>query len=405
MALVALAMLTGACADSAPDGPLAASPGVARSELDPAAPVAELAVGFNQAGFDLWRTQPVEGNLVFSPVSIGHALLMARGAADQTTGAAIDAALMLPAGRGAHEAWNWVDQRLAANAAQQEELTLRVADRIWPRIGLTPDQEWVDLLIAEHGVSVEPLDFTGDTAGSRDAINAWVAERTNELIPELLPADFIDPATELVLTDAIYFEARWQRVFGKYGQEVGEFTRRDGSTVTVEYLVDLEMGQFPHGRGDGFDFLSLPYVGERFSMLLIVPDSGRFDQVRAGLDQTSLDVIDESGITGPLELHMPEWMTNTTIDLMSWLREIGAAPGSYPGIHPGAFLDAAVHGADIAVDDYGTVAAAATAFGFPESGPPEPEMVIHANRPFLYLIRDHEAGIVLFAGQVTDPTS
>ena len=398
------ALIAAGCGDASPAEPLAASVDLERSAPNQEAPISQLVGGFNQAGFDLWRQQPVEGNLVFSPMSIGHALLMARGAADETTGAAIDSALMLPEGRGAHEAWNWIDQRLAANAGRQEELTLKIADRIWPRSGLTPDQEWVDLLTAEHGVTVQPLDFAGDSSGSRDTINDWVSEQTNELIPELLPEGFIKANTALVLTDSVYFEARWERVFGKYGTESGDFARLDGSKVTVDYMVDLEMGQFPHGRGDGFDFIQLPYQGERFSMLLIVPDEGQFADVRSQLDQYILDFVDENGQTGALELLVPTWTTTTSLDLMSWLQDVGAAPGSYPGISPDAFLDAAVHGANIAVDEQGTVAAAATAFDFPASGPPEPEMTIRADRPFLYVIRDHVSGIILFAGQVTDPT-
>lgn len=55
------------------------------------------------------------------------------------------------------------------------------------------------------------------------------------------------------------------------------------------------------------------------------------------------------------------------------------------------------------MDEWGTVAAAATALSFDESGPPEPELVVRADRPFYYLIRHLPTGLVLFAGQVTDP--
>jgi serpin B len=51
------------------------------------------------------------------------------------------------------------------------------------------------------------------------------------------------------------------------------------------------------------------------------------------------------------------------------------------------------------------VAAAATGLGFFESGPPEPELTVGADRPFFYLIRHGASGLVLFAGQVTDPTA
>ena len=383
---------------------LAVTEGVVRAEPSPEAPVTELAAGFNQAGFGLWRTQPADGNLVFSPASIGHALLMARAAADEVTGAALDTAFGFPAGDAAHQAWNAIDRDIARVTGQVDELTVALADRIWPRLDVQPEQAWVDLLAAEHGVTSQPLDLAGDPAGSREVINAWVGEQTRGLIPELLPEGFIRGETVLVLTDALYFAARWEREFGKYGPVTGAFTRLDGSTVEVEFMQELELSD-RRGRGDGFVGAEIPYVGGAFSMLLIVPDEGRFAEVRDRLDQEMLDEIDAAFSTGPYELLMPGWEDKAQLDLMAWLIDIGAAPGHYPAITPDAFLDAAVHAADIAVDEWGTVAAAATGLGFAESGPPEPELTVAADQPFLYLIRHRSSGLILFAGQVTDPTT
>lgn len=89
----------------------------------------------------------------------------------------------------------------------------------------------------------------------------------------------------------------------------------------------------------------------------------------------------------------------------SWVTEIGAAPGHYPGISPSSVLSGGVHAADIAVDEWGTVAAAATGLGFGVSGPAEPELTVAADRPFLYVIRHNTTGLVLFVGQVTDPNT
>ena len=96
--------------------------------------------------------------------------------------------------------------------------------------------------------------------------------------------------------------------------------------------------------------------------------------------------------------------------MLEYLSTVGASPGSYHGISSGPELDAAAHAADIAVDEIavdeiGTVATAATALGFDESGPPEPELTVAADQPFLCLIRHRDSGLVLFAGQVVDPTA
>lgn len=371
-----------------------------RSTPDPSADVAALAVGINDAGFVLMRTLPGDENGVLSPTSVGHALLMAQGAADDTTRASIDAAFGF--GADAHEAWNAIDQ--AIGGAQSDRVIVEIADRIWPRIDVQPDPTWIDLLASRHGADVVPLDFAGDTDGTRDVINDWVAEQTQDRIEDLLPPGFIQANTTLVLTNTVFFDADWQQPFGKYGPLDGEFTLLDGTTVPVELMVELELGD-RRGEGDGFVGAEIPYAGGDYSMLVLVPDEGTFDDFAARLDQSLLDEIDATFSTGPFELHLPKWETSTNVDLLEWLTNIGAAPGSYPGITPGTFLDAAVHAADIEVNELGTVAAAATALGFEDSGPPEPELTIAADQPFVYLIRHRASGLVLFAGQVVDPTA
>lgn len=404
-ALVTL-LAVAACGSGDPDpvtaaGPLSPGDDVQRSPVDSTAPIAELATGLNDAGFALWRTQPADANLVFSPVSIGHALLMARGAADTATGAAIDKAFGLPEGLAAHQAWNAIDQAIAAS--QSPEVTVTIADRIWPDATARPDQEWIDLLASEHGADTETLDLSGDAEGSRQVINDWVSENTGELIPELLAPGFITPSTELVLTDTLYLNARWETPFGQYEPVNDAFTRLDGTTVDVEFMRSLGVNGRA-GAGDGFVGAELPYAGDDYSMLVIVPDEGRFDEFRERLDADLLAELDAALTAQPYELLLPKWASHHEIDLFAWLSDLGAAPGSYPGISRDAVLDAAVHAADIEVDENGTVAAAATALGFDESGPPTPELTVAADQPFLYLIRHRESGTVMFAGQVVDPT-
>jgi hypothetical protein len=68
-----------------------------------------------------------------------------------------------------------------------------------------------------------------------------------------------------------------------------------------------------------------------------------------------------------------------------------------------------LHKAYVGVTETGTEAAAATGIGvttgvfFPFS--PPPPVVFNADHPFLFVIRDTQSGIVLFEGQVADPTS
>ena len=207
----------------------------------------------------------------------------------------------------------------------------------------------------------------------------------------------------LVLTDAVYFAAQWATPFGKYGPVDGTFTTIDGTEVDVSFMQQLELDD-RRGIGDGFVGAEIPYAGGDYSMLILVPDAGRYTEVIDRLDQSLLAEIDTTFTTGPYELLVPKWDDDHQINLLDWLTDAGAAPGSYPEIAPGAVLGAAVHAADITVDEQGTVAAAATALAFPDSGPPEPELTVAADRPFIYLIRHRQSGLILFAGHVTNPT-
>src|SRR5690606_22360784 len=110
------------------------SAGTERAPIVASAPIDALAGGLNDAGIALWRTQPIADNLTLSPMSIGRARLMARAAADSRTGESIDDACGLPQGQAAHQAWNAFDQAIAALDRAQEEVTVTIADRIWPRI-------------------------------------------------------------------------------------------------------------------------------------------------------------------------------------------------------------------------------------------------------------------------------
>jgi serpin B len=78
--------------------------------------------------------------------------------------------------------------------------------------------------------------------------------------------------------------------------------------------------------------------------------------------------------------------------------------GDYSGIAEGGGLciDQAVHKATITVDEEGTEATAATMVAMPASIMEEIELTV--DRPFIFTIVAQESGLILFLGQVLDPT-
>jgi serpin B len=109
-----------------------------------------------------------------------------------------------------------------------------------------------------------------------------------------------------------------------------------------------------------------------------------------------------------VELHMPKFAYDATLDLAQTFEEMGMSDAfdisraDFSGIDGtrNLFIGSAVHKASVTVDEMGTVAAAATeVVGEVETMPIEVKIV----HPFIYIIRDGESGTVLFVGRVVDP--
>jgi serpin B len=154
---------------------------------------------------------------------------------------------------------------------------------------------------------------------------------------------------------------------------------------------------------DGLAVAELPYLGGQFAMRVLVPDD--LTALEQRLDAPEPARIETALTRGVVDLSPPKWDIATSIDLADPLQELGIEipGGDYSGIAPGVFLGQAVHGANITVDEQGTEAAAGTALGFEESGPPPPDATIRADRPFLYAIVHQATGLILYTGHIADP--
>jgi serpin B len=393
-------------ADRPMDEPLA-DPEVERAEPE-SAHLEDLVAGLNDVGFQIFEaaSQGSTDDLVLSPLSIGVAFGMADAGASGSTADALAGLFGYPVeGEERWAAFNALEQGVSS----EEGPIVRLANRQFPDVSFETVGGYDELLGRWFGAGIEPLPLRTESDASRERINGWVAERTEELIPELLQEGFLGPDSVMVLVNALYLEADWARPFGKYPTEDATFTRLDGSTVTVPLMHELELTG-PAVASADYAATELPYEGGQLSMLVIVPETGRYEQVEARLTSGLVDEIDSAVSSGSVELYLPRFESTTDIDLRSVIEgrlgvdDVFGVDG-FDGIAPGITLEDAVHAADIAVDEIGTVAAAATALGFEESGPPEPDVTVRADKPFLYLIRHQPTGAVLFVGRVMDPAS
>lgn len=377
----------------------------------------QAAAAVNAFGLDLYRLAASgDENLVLSPASIALALAMARAGAMGETAAEMDTVLY-DAASDAHAAWlNALDAALGSRSGtfedadgDEREVTLRIANAPFAQRDTTLEDAYLEALATRFGAGLRLVDYIGATEEARQLINGWVADQTEDRIPELLVPGILSEDTRLTLVNAIYLKAPWQTPFNADATQPGPFTRPDGETVEVPMMW---LGRsLPYAEGDGWRAVELPYVGGELAMTVIVPDD--LAAFEAGLDADTFATITESLEAHEVHLSLPRFSAETKLSLANVLRTLGMPLAFDPeladfsGITTEERLVIAevIHQANIDVDEAGTEAAAATAVLMEAGSAPAEPITFVVDRPFLFALRDTTTGAIVFLGRITDASA
>ena len=367
------------------------------------APVAELVAGLRTFGLRLMASQPAELNLVVSPASIAFAFAMVEAGASASTSADIRRALALPAPPGLHEATNALSVRL--DAVHREGVTLDLANAIWGQVGLPLGAGFLASIASHYGAGVATVDFAADPELARQEINLWVSDVTRERIPELFPPRMIDVDTMFAVVNAVYLDAAWRTPFDEARTLDLPFTLTDGSSVDVATMHNARLSTRAAVEPD-HSAVRLPYEGGDLAMVVVVPaESTTLAAFEASLTGERLAAVVAGLGPAAVDLSLPRWDIGTALDLGPPLSDLGLRipGGDLSGMAPDALIGAAVHAANITVDEKRTVAAAATGVVAGRTGMPPPPLRIAVDRPFLFVVQHEATGAPLFIGRVTDP--
>ena len=383
--------------------------------------LSELVAGNNIFALDLYRilSSSEEDNLILSPYSISLALVMAYGGARGDTRAqmANTLHLNLPDER-LYAAFNALDLHLTSlnqntPAEGEQPFRLNIANAVWGQIDYPFNTGYLDLLAQNFGAGLHLTDFIHDPEASRQTINDWVAEQTEQRIRDLLAPGTISPDTRLVLTNAIYFFGAWASQFEEENTADAPFTLLDGSTVTVPMMNQTDF--FLYTQNEDFTAVSLPYEGGQAAMLIIMPAQGNFADFEGTFDAAMLEEVEGSLKGGEVILTMPRWEHEASFSLPDALIQLGMqdafdpVSADFTGIveplgQPPLFISDVIHKAFIKVDEQGTEAAAATAVIMEvASAPAEEPVEIRLDHPFIYFILDSQTHTILFMGRVLNP--
>lgn len=308
-----------------------------------------------------------------------------------------------------HEAFNAaglaVEAHDRAESTEEEPaLALTSTNQIFVDVEYTDlGVPWLDTLSTHYGTGVQVMDFAADPAGVASDINAWIAARTGDHIKTLITEPMV-VSSEMMLVNALYFNASWAVPFSESQTSDQAWTLLDGATVTAEAIS----GPIPvlGAAGDGFFVADLPFSDEGLTLTVVLPDAGRYAEVSAALDWATIQaVIDAEELCDPCEVQLPKFEMESKPDMHGALSALGmdrAFGGSYSGIHPDLTLTDVQQMGFVALNEKGVEAAAATVATFDDSATEPPFGPVIVGRPFLWFIRETD-GSVLFAGAVVDP--
>jgi len=372
-----------------------------------------LAESGNHFAFDLFKQiHSKSDNLVFSPYSISTVLAMCySGARGETAGQMSEVLYFPPAGQLDPASRDLREKILSSDTLPGTEISL--ANAIWAQQDfdflpgyLENTGRWYDAPLTE-------MDFTRDAAReeSRLRINQWVEDNTRQKIKDLISPGVLSANTRMVLTNAIYFNGKWMWTFDKAATSPSIFNVGRGESKMIPFMHMTR--DLPYYEDEEIQAIRLPYRNERLSMMIILPRSIEgWEMISRVLDLERLNKVESHLTPTEVQLALPKFSFELKTNLRDELSDMGmdlafGMDADFSGMtgEKNLFIDEVIHKAFIEVSESGTEAAAATgAIISLKSALRDEPVRFNADHPFLYFIRDHQTGCIIFLGRFVRPS-
>ena len=173
-------------------------------------------------------------------------------------------------------------------------------------------------------------------------------------------------------------------------------------------------GRFGYAEADGLQMLQLPYAGGDLAMVILLPrPSVGIESLQEQMEPEALNRWLGRIGSRRVKVSIPRFKMTSQFALGPVLAAMGmpdafSTAADFSGMtgDRDLLISAVIHKAFVEVNEEGTEAAAATGVAMQLTmARPQGPIVFRADRPFLFLIRDHRSGLVLFLGRVLDPAA
>jgi len=347
-------------------------------------------------------------NEVMSPISIALGLALLESGADGKTREEIKRTL-LEAGASREDVLSVYVNLQEQLKIDQEKVKLTIANGLFQDKQLKLKDEFVQTIKTCYKSEVDQVDFQKELEDARQKVNKFVAQKTQQKIPELFKQGQLKTSDRFVLANAIYFHASWKQSFkkGSTKQDVFYKNGQEQQKQTVPFMQ--QSATLRHTDSNDLQALELPYYDQDLAMYVLLPKArdGMRDLERKLTGKQLTDIISRLQ-SKKVNVQLPKFQVRSPIDLKSTLNRMGLeqlfgqlADFGRMSDTP-LVIDNAVHEAYISVDESGTEGAAATGFAG------RAQAVLHSveeatfkvDHPFLYVVSHKQTGAIIFLGKV-----
>lgn len=244
------------------------------------------------------------------------------------------------------------------------------------------------------------------TEATKNDINSWCARKTNGLIKDFLRSP-LQQNTKMVLLNALYFKGQWKYQFDKKETKDKTFHNIDGTTSDVEMMH--QEGKLLCWSGEKMDVAEFPYGNETFCMDVILPHEGEsIDDCLNGICHEKMDDILHNMHFRNAYIDMPRMQLdynrtlNADLTAMGMTDAFDPTKADFSGItDQRLFISLFKQATSLTVNEEGTEAASVTSSEMMDSSVPDISYFrFEMNRPFAFLIREKQSGIILFMGKM-----
>ncbi|XP_026342946.2 plasma protease C1 inhibitor [Ursus arctos] len=339
-------------------------------------------------------TKKAETNMAFSPFSIASLLTQVLLGAGNSTKRNLESLLSYP------EDFACVHQALKTFTSKG----FTTVSQIFHSPDLVIRDGFVNASQSLYGSS--PRVLGNDSDVNTELINAWVAEKTNNKITQLLES--LPSDTRLVLLNAVYLSAKWKTVFDPKRTSMEPFYLK--SSVIKAMMMNSKKYPVAHFT----DATLKAKVGQlqlshNLSLVILVPQSTKhhLEDLEKSLNPTVFKAIMkklEMSKFQPTLLTLPRIKVKSTQDMLIVMEKLKFFDFLYDinlcGLTEDMDLQVSAmqHQTTLELTESGVEAAAASAVSVARN-----LLVFEVQQPFLFLLWDQRHRFPVFMGRVYDP--